>query len=118
MGDDAAPASYLTLEPGIAVRSRDGVEVGTVAHVLAVPEEDIFDGLVIAIDGGHRFVDAPQVAELREDAVILSIDADDCRRLPEPSESPAALSADPDDVAGSDLQSKLRRAWDLISGRY
>ena len=28
---------------------------------LAAPEQDIFDGLVVEVDGGHRFVDAAQV---------------------------------------------------------
>ena len=39
-------------------------------------------------------------------------------RLPEPSANPAAMSATPDDTAESDLERKLRRAWDLISGNY
>ena len=50
---------------------------------------------------------------------VLSIDAAAAASLPEPSENPAELSAGPDDtVGGADVGGKLRRAWDLISGKY
>jgi PRC-barrel domain protein len=119
MSDPGAPISYLTLAPGTPVRASDGTEVGTVAHVLADPDADIFDGIVIdARGGGHRFVDAPEVAAIAERAVTLRIDAAGAERLPEPSGNPAAVSAHPDDTAEGDLTHKLRRAWDWISGRY
>jgi hypothetical protein len=114
-----APASYMTLEPGTRVLASDGADVGTVAHVLADADADIFDGIVLdAKGGGHRFVDAPLVAAIAESAVTLSIDSAAVVGLPEPSENPAQMGADPDDVAEGDLQRKLRRAWDMISGRY
>jgi PRC-barrel domain len=119
MTDERAPMSYLTLEPGTPVRTRDGSEIGTVAHVLADADADIFDGIVIRGGaGGHRFVDAPQVAEIAAGGVTLTLDAAEAERLPEPGEGPAAMHADPDDTAEGDLTRKLRRAWDLISGRY
>ena len=118
MSEAGAPMSYLTLEPGTPVRASDGAEVGTVAHVLADPDADIFDGLVIRVGHKHRFADAAQVAEIADGAVTLTLDAAGAERLPEPGESPASLSADPADTAESDLSRKLRRAWDLISGRY
>jgi len=117
-GDRGAPMSYLTLEPGTPVFGRDGAEAGRVAHVLADPDADIFDGLVIdARGGGHRFVDAPEVARIEARGVTLTLDAAAVEGLPEPSENPAELSADPDDTE-SHLTRKLRRAWDLISGNY
>jgi hypothetical protein len=119
MTDSGAPMSYLTLRPGTPVRASDGTEVGTVAHVLADADADIFDGLVIdARGGGHRFVDAPEVAAIAEGGVTLTLDAAGAERLPEPSENPAELGAHPDDSAESDLTRKLRRAWDYLSGRY
>ena len=118
-GDSDAPMSYLTLEAGTPVLASDGTEVGRVAHVLADPEADIFDGLVIEVHGdGPRFVDAPLVAEIAAGGVALSVAPDAVARLPEPSENPAEMSADPDDTVESDLTRKLRRAWDLISGNY
>ena len=117
MIDFGGPASYLTLEPGTPVLSSDGVEVGKVAHVLADAEEDIFDGLVIDTDAGPRFADAPLVDELHERGVVLTVPSDEIPRLPDPTANPASLDAGPDDVVPDDLSDKLRRAWDLLSGR-
>jgi hypothetical protein len=122
--DLGAPISYLTLEPGTPVLSSDGEEVGRVEHVLADHEADVFDGLVVDMrlgvggDGFLRFADAPQVAELHERGVVLALDAEQARRLPEPSANPAVMEADPEDAEPGDLSDKLRRAWDLISGNY
>ena len=115
------PASYLTLEEGADVYSSDGERVGTVAHVLADPEVDIFDGLVIDVQsgpGGLRFVDAPEVGELREGGVVLTLPADQVARLHEPSENPAVIEHHGEEDDASPLELKLRRAWDLISGKY
>jgi len=120
MDDLGAPSSYLALEPGVPVLSRDGEQLGKVEHVLADPEVDIFDGIVLdtsVLPGGHRFADASQVAEIHERGVVLGLDAEQARRLPEPSANPAVMEADPDDVEGSDLERKLRGAWDRISGK-
>jgi PRC-barrel domain protein len=116
--DLGAPDSYLTLSPGTPVFSSDGQRLGEVRHVLAEPEKDIFDGIVTDGPGGHRFVDAPEVAEIHERGVVLTLDADAAQRLPRPTANPAALSTTPDDVADSELERKLRHAWDLISGNY
>jgi len=121
MDDLGAPISYLALDKGVPVYSSDGKELGKVEYVLAAPEEDIFDGFVIdtsVLPGGHRFVDAPEVAEVHERGVLLKLDAAAAERLPEPSASPGVLEADGDDVPPGPLQQKLSRAWDLISGNY
>jgi sporulation protein YlmC with PRC-barrel domain len=115
------PGSYLTLSDGTPVLTSDGERIGVVEHVLADPNSDVFDGLVVdtqAGPGGWRFVDAPLVASIHERGVVLSIDAEAAARLPEPSENPSALTATPDDTAGDDLGDKLRRAWAWISGNY
>ena len=121
MKDLGAPGSYLTLAEGLAVYSRYGELLGEVEHVLAEPDKDIFDGIVFdagPLTGGHRFVDAPEVERIHERGVVLALDSADAERLPEPSANPAAMSAEPDDTAEGELERKLRRAWDLISGRY
>jgi hypothetical protein len=113
--------AYSVLSEGTPVFSRDGQKVGEVEHVLSAEEADIFDGLVVDVSplpGGLRFVDAPQVESLHERGVLLALDAAEIEQLPEPSENPATLRPDPDDLAESELTHKLRRAWDLISGRY
>jgi hypothetical protein len=118
MDDLGAPGSYLTLAEGVAVYSRDAMRLGAVEHVLAEPGKDIFDGIVFERSGGHRFVDAPEVDRIHEHGVVLALDAAEAERLPEPSANPATMSAQPDDTVEGELERKLRRAWDLISGRY
>jgi uncharacterized protein YrrD len=115
------PASYLVLADGTAVVSTDGREVGTVEHVLADPDSDVFDGVIVdmrAGPGGHRFADARQVEAIYERGVVLALTSEAAERLPEPSKNPAALDAGPDDTVPDDLTDKLRRAWDWISGNY
>lgn len=115
--DLGAPIAYVALAQGVGVFSSDGEQVGTVAHVLADEATAIFDGIVIDRrhgPGGHRFVDAPEVAAIHERGVVLSLTAAECEQLPEPSANPGVLDVD----AGDRSPSKLQRAWDLLSGRY
>jgi hypothetical protein len=116
--DLGAPGSYMTLTDGVAVYSSDGQRLGEVQHVLAEPDKDIFDGIVFEGPGGHRFVDAPEVDSIHERGVVLTLDAAAADRLPQPGPNPATMSASPDDTVEGNLERKLRRAWDLISGRY
>jgi hypothetical protein len=117
------PTSYLSLGKGAECYSCDGEHVGEVEHVLAAPDQDIFDGIVLdtsVLPGGHRFVDADQVDEIYERGVVLKIDRQEAESLPEPGANPAVMEATPDDVSEtgeSDLKRKLRHAWDLISGK-
>ena len=121
MEDLGQPSSYLTLADGAPVISSDGEKLGAVEHVLAAEEEDIFDGIVLdrsVLPGGHRFVDGANVEEIYERGVVLKLSRAEAEGLPEPSENPAAMEADPGEAEESGLARKLRRAWDLISGNY
>jgi hypothetical protein len=121
MDDLGEPSSYLALKPGVPVYSSDGRALGAVEHVLADPEVDVFDGIVLdtsVLPGGHRFADAPQVDEVYDRGVVLKLSAAEAEGLPEPSANPGSLEATPDDVLPEDLGDKLRRAWDRISGNY
>jgi hypothetical protein len=120
MDDLGAPSSYLAIKPGVKVFSRDGDELGEVQYVLADPEADLFDGIVVdtsGLPGGLRFADAPQVAEIYERGVVLGLSSVDAEQLPEPSENPGAIEATGvEDVDRTELHEKLRRAWETISG--
>lgn len=119
--DYGEPLSYLAFEPGADVVSSDGQVLGKVEHVLAVPDDDIFDGLVIDTrsgPGGLRFVDADHVGELYERAAVLKITAQAAEALPKPTPAPGALESHGVEDTESSLQRKLHRAWDLISGNY
>jgi hypothetical protein len=120
MPDLGEPSSYLALARGAAVYSCDGEELGKVEQVLAAPEEDIFDGIVLdtsVLPGGHRFCDAAEVEEIFERGVLLKIDRGVAEALPVPSANPAAMEENPADEPDSELESKLKRAWELISGK-
>jgi hypothetical protein len=119
--DLGEPVSYLVVEPGADVYSADGEHVGTLQHVLADEENDIFDGIVIDTErgsGGLRFADAPEVAECRERGIVLTLTAAEAGNLPKPEANPAVMEHHGDEGSESALQAKLRRAWDLISGKY
>ena len=120
MPDLGEPASYVVLAEGTVVYASGGEEVGKVEHVLADPDLDVFDGIVIDVSelpGGHRFVDASQVDEVYERGVMLSLDAAGCARLPEPSANPAEIEIEAADLTPDNMHDKLRRAWDRISGK-
>lgn len=121
--DLGAPISYEVLAKGTPVYSSDGVQVGSVAHVLAVPEEDVFDGIVIADREGalhheHRFADADDVDSIHEHAVTLKLGVSEAHQLPRPTSNPAVMRDDPTVGGGSPVHEKLVRAWDLLSGNY
>lgn len=119
--DHGAPSSFLQIDAGVDVISADGERVGKLEHVLADEQTAIFDGIVVDVTtgpGGHRFVDAPDVLEFRERAVLLALPAADVDELPAPSANPAVVRHGGAEDSESELVQKLRRAWDLISGRY
>jgi hypothetical protein len=124
MEDLGPPASYLVLAEGTSVYSSDGKPLGQVEHVLADEEVDIFDGVVIdrsVLPGGHRFADASQIDEIYERGVVLTVDATAAEGLPEPSASPAAMEVTGEDFVerewDDEIEAKLKRAWDVISGK-
>jgi hypothetical protein len=115
------PVSYLVVADGTPVLASDGREVGTVEHVLADADSDVFDGVIVdmrAGPGGHRFADASLVEAIYEHGVVLALTSAAAEELPEPSDNPAALEASPDDTAPDDMSDKLKRAWDYLSGNY
>jgi hypothetical protein len=115
------PTSFLQAATGIDVVTSDGEPAGSLKHVLADERSAIFDGIVIDIrtgPGGNRFVDAPQVAEFYEQAVLLTIPASEVDSLPEPSANPGVISSHGVEDSDSPLVAKLRRAWDMIRGDY
>ena len=119
MTDHGPPTSYLALAEGTPVVTRDGHEIGSVRHVLAATDKDVFDGLILDTPDGTRFADASIVGDLYERQACLTIDRHAAAQLPEPRENPVALTVGPDDLAADDgLGDKLRRAWDRISGSY
>jgi len=82
--DEGLPIAYAVLEEGVPVYSSDGVQVGTVDHVVSAAALDIFHGIVLRAQSGQRFVEADLVASLHEHGVDLRIDAAQAASLPPP----------------------------------
>jgi hypothetical protein len=114
--------AYTGLAKGTPVYTSDGELLGRVARVMAVKEKDIFDGLVVTTASCARFVDAPETGDMYENAVLLKIDAEEARRLPDPKGNPAVMAVSPDDVAQGQgrfgVGRAARRLWGRISGNY
>ncbi|HEY1360140.1 MAG TPA: DUF2171 domain-containing protein [Thermoleophilaceae bacterium] len=111
MDDLGPPIAYLALEDGTPVYDKDGGRVGVVDHVLGDQTADVFDGLIVRA-GKHLFADVDQIAELHERGVLLSVGADE---LHEPHEQPDREHDK--ETVGTELEGRLRRAWDWVSGR-
>ncbi|MGD0198212.1 MAG: hypothetical protein ABSC56_09955 [Solirubrobacteraceae bacterium] len=82
--DEGFPIAYEVLERDVPVYASGGELVGTVDHVVAAPEKDIFHGIVLKTTGGQRFVGAEQVDSLHEHGVDLRIDETQAQELPSP----------------------------------
>lgn len=85
MEDLGDPISYLVLKRGTPVYSRDGERLGRITRVMGDRPTHIFDGIIFdtsAGPGGHRFVDAPEVGQIFERGVVLTIDAAEVESLP------------------------------------
>ena len=130
MADYGDPIAYAALAQGTPVFTSDGEQIGLSERVLADEGTDIFDGIVIDTPDGDRFVDAPEVAALYERGVVLKLDAEQARSLPEPRPAPAVVDVAPDvpvdmdrdNVGGTGAMHKMRHAarrlqWRL-TGRY
>jgi hypothetical protein len=50
--DDEFAVSYLGVSLGVPVLTRDGEQFGILEHVMQVPEEDLFEGIVVWVGGG------------------------------------------------------------------
>ena len=87
MTDDAA-ISYQAASRGTPVLSSTGNRIGTLEHVLEVPEVDVFDGIVIATKDGLRFIDADDVQEITRSYIRSSLDDTQAGRLPPPDGAP------------------------------
>src|ERR1700757_3762568 len=109
MTDDAA-ISYLAAVRGTPVLSSTGTEIGTLEHVLQVPEVDVFDGIVIATKDGLRFIDADYVEQITLSYIACSLDDAQASRLPAPDGAPV-YRVDALQDSGRGLHDRLGRLF-------
>jgi hypothetical protein len=105
MNTDPA-VSYRAAVPGTPVLTRTGTEIGTLEHVLALPGEDGFDGLVVATDWGLRFIGADEVELITVRHVRCRLDDEQAARLP-PPDGTAVYRVSALDEIGDSLHERL-----------
>jgi hypothetical protein len=110
VSDDAQPIAYSVLGKGVPLLSASGQQFGTVEHVLQVPEEDLFDGIVVATSGGLRFVDRDQISEITTAYVRCTLTDEQVAQLPAPSGSPT-YAADALQNTGTSLHDRFGRMF-------
>jgi hypothetical protein len=109
MADDTA-ISYQAAVIGTPVLSTAGTQIGTLEHVLQIPELDVFDGIVIATHAGLRFIDADQVGEITASHIQSRLDDGQASQLP-PPDGPPVYRVDALEDAGHSFHDVLGRMF-------
>ncbi|HUY51996.1 MAG TPA: hypothetical protein VMV92_40905 [Streptosporangiaceae bacterium] len=109
MTDDSA-ISIDAAVPGTPVLSSTGTQIGTLEHVLEVPELDIFDGIVIATRAGLRFIDADHVAQITRSHIRCDLGDAQAAQLP-PPDGPPVYRVDALEDAGPSMHDTLGRLF-------
>lgn len=109
MNEDPA-VSYEAAVPGTPVLTSSGREIGTLEHVLEVPELDLFDGLVVATEWGLRFIDADQVELITVRHIRCRLGDAEAARLP-PPDGTAVYRVSALDEIGDSLHERLGRMF-------
>ena len=109
MADDTA-ISYMAAVPGTPVLSSTGTQIGTLEHVLQIPELDVFDGIVIATGAGLRFVDADAVLEITRSHIRCGLDDAEASQLP-PPDGPPVYRVDALEDTGKSFHDVLGRLF-------
>ena len=107
---DPTPISYLALEVGTSVLTSTGSSIGTVEHVLEVPAEDLFDGIVIKTEQGLRFVDRDQISSITTAAVTCSLNDEEAAALPAP-QGTQTFHVEAGQDSGSSLSARFGRLF-------
>jgi hypothetical protein len=102
--------AYTGLAIGTPVLTSDMQQFGTVEHVLQVPEEDLFDGIVVSTDGGLRFVERDQIDDITDTCVVSVLSQTQAQQLPAPDGAPV-LHVDALADTGGSLHDRLGRLF-------
>jgi hypothetical protein len=126
--DEEFAVSYQGVTPGVPVLTKDGEQFGILEHVLEVPEEDIFEGIVVWTGGSAwldrriqrdlgkgeasaarrlellqpehlRFVDADHVEAITVGYIRCALDSAEATALPPPARNTPVFYANAIDQA-------------------
>jgi hypothetical protein len=109
MTDDTA-ISYEAAAKGTPVLSSSGKAIGTLEHVLQIPELDVFDGIVVATDVGLRFIDADHVRRITRNQIASDLDDVAVGQLL-PPDGPPVYRVDALEDSGPSLHDRLGRMF-------
>lgn len=107
MTTDGIPIAYTGLQKGTPVVSASGHEFGTVDHVLDIPAEDLFDGIVVETGDGLRFVDRDQIEEMTTTRVRCALSDEQVAAL-RPPDGPPVFAVE---HAASSLRGRFARLF-------
>jgi hypothetical protein len=100
----------MALEVGTTVLSASGSTIGSVEHVLQIPELDLFDGIAVKTNRGLRFVDRDQITDITTTLVRCSLTDEEAASLPAP-EGSLVLHPDIAHDEGSSLTARFGRLF-------
>jgi hypothetical protein len=109
--DNGEPISYLALAKGTPVLGTSGQTIGTVEHVLQVPELDLFDGIVVDTESGRRFIDRDRISSMTTTTVLCTLTDDEIADLPKPN-GDLVLHLDAAYEDGPSLTARFARLFD------
>ena len=70
----ADPVSWFLIEPGWQVADAAGTHVGTVSEIRGDENEDIFDGLIVAVSAvDKKYVPSEVVGPITEGRIELTV---------------------------------------------
>jgi hypothetical protein len=107
---EGTPISYQAVTHGTPVTTKAGREFGTVDHVLEIPSEDLFDGVVVATADGIRFVDRDQILTITDRSITCDLDDAQAAALPAP-DGPPVYSVSALDFEGHSVHDVLHRMF-------
>lgn len=110
MTEEPTPIAYTALQPGTPVLLSDGSPFATVETVLHIEDLDVFDGIVVDMDGEKRFVDADHVGSIFTSAVHTTVGPADVGDLPLP-DGPPVFRADASDDTGRSISDRIGRLF-------
>lgn len=104
------PIAYSALPKGTPVLSTSGTQFGVVEHVLEIPAEDLFDGIVVSAEEGLRFVDRDQIDNIAT-AQVRCVLTDEQAQTPSPPDDARVYQANALQDSGSSLHDRFGRTF-------